>query len=97
MCDHILSKLVIVWEGKDKLGPTLDNVGDRLTSAALRLRVVDGTTLNPDTAMPAYYRTHNLQQVSAAYRNQPVLSAQEVEDVVAWLSQLRGAHANQSP
>lgn len=76
------------------IGPALDTVGKRLSAAALRLRLIDGTKINPATAMPAYYRTADLQQVGRAYLNQPVLTAQEIEDVVAWLQTLGGADDN---
>ncbi|HSD54104.1 MAG TPA: sulfur oxidation c-type cytochrome SoxX [Burkholderiales bacterium] len=71
------------------IAPSLAGTGARLTQAQLRLRVVDSTRLNPATLMPAYYRTEGLNQVAAVYRGQPVLSAQQVEDVVAWLATLR--------
>jgi sulfur-oxidizing protein SoxX len=55
----------------------------------LRLRIVDSTRINPDSVMPAYFRTENLNRVASAYRGKPLLSAQQVEDVVAWLETLR--------
>lgn len=73
------------------IGPPLAGVGARLSVAQLRLRIVDSTRINPQTTMPAYYRTEGLTQVAAAYRGKPVLNAQEVEDVVAWLATLREA------
>ena len=72
------------------IAPTLAGAGSRLSPAQLRLRVVDSTRLYPDTPMPAYYRVENLKQVAAAYRGKPVLSAQQVEDVVAFLATLKG-------
>jgi len=71
------------------LAPSLAGAGARLTPAQLRLRIVDSTRLNPATPMPAYYRTAGLNQVAAAFRGKPVLSAQQVEDVVAWLATLK--------
>jgi sulfur-oxidizing protein SoxX len=71
------------------VAPPLSGVGARLTSGQVRLRVVDPTRLNPDVAMPAYYRTQALDRVAQAYRDLPVLTAQQVEDVVAYLSTLR--------
>jgi len=71
------------------IGPDLSAVGERLSPAQMRLRLVDPTRLNPDTAMPAYHRTHDLRQVAEAYVGVPVLTAQEVEDVVAYLATLR--------
>ena len=67
----------------------LAGVGSRLTPAQLRLRVVDPTRVKPDVAMPAYYRTRGLDRVMEQYRGKPVLNAQQIEDVVAYLSALR--------
>ena len=73
------------------IAPTLAGVGARLSPALLRLRVADSTRVNPGTPMPAYYRTEALNQVAAAFRGKPLLSAQQVEDVVAWLATLKEA------
>jgi sulfur-oxidizing protein SoxX len=72
------------------IAPALAGVGAKLSPAQLRLRVADSTRVNPGTPMPAYYRTEGLTQVAAAYRGKPVLSAQQVEDVVAYLATLKG-------
>jgi L-cysteine S-thiosulfotransferase len=71
------------------IGPDLSRVGERFTEGQLRLRVVDSTRINPETIMPSYYRTEGLRRVLPAYRGEPVLTAQEVEDVVAFLITLR--------
>jgi sulfur-oxidizing protein SoxX len=71
------------------LAPDLRGVGARLTAGQLRLRIVDIKRLNPASPMPAYYRTEGLRRVGPAWRGQPVLSAEEVEDVVAYLATLR--------
>jgi sulfur-oxidizing protein SoxX len=71
------------------LAPPLAGVGGRLGAAELRLRVVDSSLVNPRTIMPAYHRVKSLNQVAAAYRGKPLLSAQQVEDVVAYLGSLR--------
>ncbi|MEO5702240.1 MAG: sulfur oxidation c-type cytochrome SoxX [Casimicrobiaceae bacterium] len=71
------------------VGPSLAGIGNRLSVGALRLRVVDNSRLNPLSIMPSYYRTDDLDRVAPAYRGKTILSAQEVEDVVAYLSTLR--------
>ena len=71
------------------LGPPLAGVGARLTEAQLRLRVVDSIRVNPETIMPSYYRVEGLVQVGEAWRGKPVLTAQQVEDTVAYLLTLR--------
>lgn len=71
------------------LAPPLTDVGARYSAGQLRLRIVDSSLLHRDTIMPAYYRTTGLRQVAAAYRDKTILSAQQVEDVVAYLLTLR--------
>jgi sulfur-oxidizing protein SoxX len=73
------------------LARPLAGAGARFTPAQLRLRLVDSTRLDPATPMPAYYRTAGLNQVAAAFRGKPILSAQQVEDVVAWLATMKDA------
>jgi len=71
------------------LAPDLAGAGKRWSEGQLRLRVVDSRRLNPETIMPSYYRTDHLARVGAAWRERPVLDAQQVEDVVALLMTLR--------
>lgn len=71
------------------LGQPLAGIGTRLSEGQLRLRVVNSMRLNPDTIMPSYYRVDGLNQVAEAWRGKPVLTAQQVEDTVAYLLTLR--------
>lgn len=71
------------------MAPSLAGAGTRWAEGQLRLRLVDSAKLNPATIMPSYYRTEGLTRVGAAWRNKPVLTAQEVEDVVAFLVTLK--------
>lgn len=71
------------------VGPDLSGVGERLTIAQLRLRLVDQSRLSAATLMPPFYRTTSLTRVDPRYRDKPVLSALQIEDVVAYLSSLR--------
>lgn len=71
------------------LAPPLSGVGARLSAGQLRLRIVDSRRLNADTIMPSYYRTEGLQRVAVAWQGKPVLSAQQIEDSVAYLQTLR--------
>jgi len=70
------------------VAPALSRVGARLTAGQLRLRIVDSTRVNPEAVMPAYYRVQGLNQVAQPFRGQPILTAQQVEDVIAYLSTL---------
>lgn len=71
------------------VAPPLSGVGARLGAAQLRLRLVDQSRLNRDTVMPSYYRVAGLNNVAEAYRGKPILTAQQIEDVVAYLQTLR--------
>lgn len=71
------------------VAPPLSGVGVRLSAAQLRLRVADQSRLNRDTVMPSYYRVAGLNNVAEAYRGKPILTAQQIEDVVAYLQTLR--------
>lgn len=67
------------------IGPDLSGVAARLSAGQIRLRIVDSSRLNPQTIMPPYYRVEGLQRVAAAYLGKPVLTAEQVEDAVAFL------------
>jgi len=71
------------------LGPSLVGVGSRYTEAQLRLRVANPRRLHPDTLMPAYAVRGGRLREGAAWRGQPVLTPQQIEDVVALLATLR--------
>jgi sulfur-oxidizing protein SoxX len=75
------------------MAPDLAGAGSRWSSAQLRLRIVDGSRLNPATIMPSYYRIEGLNRVAPAFREKPILDAQQVEDVVAFLATLRDPSA----
>ena len=71
------------------IGPDLKGAGARNTEGQLRLRIVDSRIFNPDTIMPAYYRQDGLERVAPAFRGKTVLTAEQIEDVVAFLMTLR--------
>lgn len=71
------------------LAPSLAGAGSRWSEGQLRLRLVDARRLNPDTIMPPYYSTEGLTRVGPAWAGKPVLTAGQIEDVVAFLVTLR--------
>lgn len=74
------------------LAPDLAGVGQRLSEGQLRLRLVAPQTVHPETIMPAYYRagpSSGLQRVARDFDGKPVLDAQQIEDVVAYLGSLK--------
>jgi L-cysteine S-thiosulfotransferase len=71
------------------LAPDLAGAGSRWSEGQLRLRLVDASRLNPATIMPSYYRLDSLQRVGSAWRDKPILSAEQIEDIVAYLTTLR--------
>jgi len=71
------------------LAPPLNGAGSRLSEGQLRLRMVDSGRVNPASIMPAYFRTEGLTRVAPAFAGKTVLSAEQVEDVVAYLQTLR--------
>jgi sulfur-oxidizing protein SoxX len=72
-----------------EIAPDLKGAGARLSEGQIRLRIVDQGRINPATIMPAYYRTEGLTRVAPAFRGKPVLTAGEIEDIVAFLATLR--------
>ena len=76
-------------EFQGNVGPDLSLVGDRFTEGQLRLRIADYDALVRGVLMPSFYRTDGFSQVAAPYRRQTILTAQQVEDLVVYLGQLK--------
>ena len=71
------------------LAPNLSGSGSRWSVSQLRLRLVDASGFNPGTIMPSYYRIDRLDRVATNWRGKPILSAGQIEDIVAYLATLR--------
>jgi L-cysteine S-thiosulfotransferase len=71
------------------LAPNLAGSGSRWSVGQLRLRLVDASRLKPGTIMPSYYRVDGLDRVAQPWRGKPILSAEQIEDIVAYLATLR--------
>ncbi|MBC8270400.1 MAG: sulfur oxidation c-type cytochrome SoxX [Rhodospirillaceae bacterium] len=75
-----------------EIGPDLSDVGSNYSEAELRLRLVDPKALNPDTIMPAFLKVPT-SEVHKKFKGKTILSAQEVEDIVAYLMTLKGSYS----
>jgi sulfur-oxidizing protein SoxX len=78
-----------------EIGPSLDGVADRWTEAELRGIIANAKEMFPETMMPSFYRTSGFVRPGNAYTGKaaegeldPLLTAQQVEDVVAYLKTL---------
>jgi sulfur-oxidizing protein SoxX len=69
-----------------EIGPALTGIGARLSEGQIRLRLIDESLINPQTLMPPYYRAANLNNVDPDYAGRPGLTAQQLEDVTAYLA-----------
>ena len=70
------------------LAPDLRNAA-RLTEGEIRQRIVDPTKANPQSIMPAYYKSEGLARVAPAFRGKTVLTPEQIEDIVAYLTTLK--------
>ena len=82
-------ELPVSADFQGNLGPPLSGVAERWNPGQLRLRIVDGKRINPESNMPSYYRVEGLTAVRRDWADRPILTAQEVEDVLAYLQTLR--------
>lgn len=81
----VLCHVVPGFAAGGELGPSLAGIAQRGPADQLRQRIADARLLNPHTIMPVYGNVKGLQSVAPAYQGQPVLSAQGLDDIVAYL------------
>jgi len=79
-----------------EIGPSLDGAADRWSEGELRGIVANAKEWFPDTMMPAFYKTDGFVRLGNAYTGKahegdvaPLLTAQQIEDVVAFLMTLK--------
>ena len=71
------------------VGPELSDLATRMEEGEMRLRLVNPKVINEDTIMPAFYRTEGLHRVMKKFQGKPVLTEQEIEDIIAFLKTLK--------
>lgn len=71
------------------VAPSLAGTGKRWSEGEIRLRLVDASRLNAATIMPSYYRIDGLERVGRNWQGKPILTAEQIEDIVAYLVTLR--------
>ena len=71
------------------LAPTLAGTGSRWTEGQIRARLIDSTAINAETIMPPYFRSEGGNRIRPAFAGKPILTAEEIEDVTAFLKTLR--------
>ncbi|MCP4616038.1 MAG: sulfur oxidation c-type cytochrome SoxX [Bradyrhizobium sp.] len=71
------------------VAPSLAGTGRRWSEGEIRLRLVDASRLNAATIMPSYYRIDGLNRVGRSWQGKPILTAEQIEDIVAYLVTLR--------
>jgi sulfur-oxidizing protein SoxX len=77
-------------EAYGTIGPPLQGIASRLTEAQIRVRIVDTRNINPMSIMPGFYRDPRLiNRPAKPYRGKTFLTAQQVEDVIAYLVTLK--------
>ncbi|MEO0818807.1 MAG: sulfur oxidation c-type cytochrome SoxX [Pseudomonadota bacterium] len=73
-----------------EVGPALDGVAERWSEAELRAIVVNSKAVFGDaTIMPAFYRDSGYTRPLSDFDGKTILSAQQVEDIVAYLKTLK--------
>ena len=93
-CHQVSDLADVPFQGE--IGPPLDGAADRWSEAELRGIVANAKMMFEDTMMPAFYKTEGFIRPGNAYTGKaaddtfgPLLSAQQIEDVVAYLSTLK--------
>lgn len=71
------------------IGPDLRGIAVRMTAGQMRLRLVDPKIVNAKSMMPSYYAIRGRYRVRADVRGRPILEAQDIEDILAFLMTMK--------
>ncbi|WP_281968778.1 sulfur oxidation c-type cytochrome SoxX [Roseovarius nanhaiticus] len=92
-CHQISDLSDVPFQGE--IGPALDGTGARWSEAELRGIVANAKIMFPESMMPSFYKTTGYIRPGDAYTGKaagedlpPLLAAQQIEDVVAYLTTL---------
>jgi len=72
-----------------EIGPELSDIASTMPADELRLRLANPKVVNPDTIMPAFYKNKGLFRVKKKFRGKSILTAQEIEDAIAYMRTLK--------
>lgn len=94
---HAISEMAEDVPFHGEVGPILDGVADRWTEAELRGIVTNAKMTYDGTVMPAFFKTTGYIRPGDAYTGKaaktdplpPLLTGQQIEDVVAYLMTLK--------
>ncbi len=86
-CHKIKQMQDFLFHGE--IGPELSDIAENMPADEMRLRLTNPKVVNPDTIMPAFYKDKGLFRVKKKFRGKPILTAQEIEDVIAFLRTLK--------
>ena len=90
---HLLPELLVGYADHGDVGPPLDDIGSRMKAAEIRARVVNPKGSNPDTIMPAFYKKEGFHRLQKKWAGKTIISAQDVEDIVAYMLTLKGSYS----
>jgi len=86
-CHKIKQMSDFLFHGE--IGPELSDIATNMPDEEIRLRLVNPKFVNPDTIMPAFYKVEGLFRVKKKFRGKPILTAQEIEDIIAYMHTLK--------